>query len=418
MNTKPPANRKLAGRCALLLIFSLSFLPATLSQEAIRASMAGEAAAAAKRQAATTVGYYNLKIEDLRARFSAGLGIEASDNVNYSDQNAQSDVIVRPQIDGRFIYPITEHNALSLNLGAGYSAYVDHDNLSRFFITPGSETSFDIFVGDCLINLHDRFSIVQETYQNPATANSGDISTLDNASGISTTWDLNDLLLVGGYDFVLRRSTTSGFQEQNADTHALYLSGGFRLDSASLLRLDLGTSFISRETRSDGQQYHAGLSYQTKLSDYISVQAAAGYLLYQLDQPALAGGKDQVTGAYGSLGLTHRVNRIVSYTVDAGRDIQIGLFSDILDLYYARLQSNWNLVQKFSLSTRLSYEWGEETGGANDQLTRYGGGISIGRNITEKLRGSLGYDIMVRDSELAGRSYVQNRVLLQLNYAF
>lgn len=321
--------------------------------------MAGEAAAAAKHKAATTVGYYNIKLGDLRVRLNSSAQVEATDNVNLSDQNKQSDVVIRPQAGGIFFYPLTERNALNLNVGAGYSFYLNRSELNRYFITPGSEFSFDLFVGDCVINLHDRFSVSQEASQNPAAPGGGNVGTFDNMAGISALWDLNDLILTAGYDYVILRSTTSGVNQQNATTHAVHGSSGFRINSFSVLSLDVGTSVIERETQNGGMQYNAGLSYRSQITEYLSLRAAAGYNLNQIDAPPLAGGKENLDAFYGSLGLQHRVNRIVSYSLEAGRDIQIGFSSDVLDLYFARIQASWNLIRKISLSTQLSYEWGK-----------------------------------------------------------
>jgi len=395
----------------------LALLQTGFSQEAVRASLAGEAAAAAKRKAATTIGYHNLKMGDLRLRLHASTELEANDNVNLSDQDPRSDLIVRPQARGTFLYPLTERNSLNLTIGAGYAFYLREDNLSRYFITPGSELSFDVFVGDCLINIHDRVSVSQDAYENPAATGSGNIGTFDNMAGVSATWDLHDVVLTTGYDHLLRRSTTSGFSQQNATSHAVHGSGGLKVNSFTIIGVDLGATLIERETQSGGVQYNIGLSYRSQISQYLSVRAALGYTLYQLDNPAPGQSKD-LNAIYGSLAVQHRVNRIVSYSLEAGRDVQIGLFSDILDLYFARLQANWNLIHKVSLGTHLSYEWGTESGGAGDEITRYGGGISVGRGLTEKLSARLYYDLLVRNSNLPGREYLQNRVGLSLAYAF
>lgn len=392
--------------------------PAGFSQEAVRASLAGEAAAAAKRTAANTAGYYNIKLGDLRIRLNSSATTEATDNVNLSDRNQQSDVILRPQAGGTFFYPVTERNALNLTVGAGYSFYLNRSDLNRYFITPGSEFSFDLFVGDCLLNLHDRFSVSQEATQNPAAPGGNNIGTFNNSTGISAQWDLHDLILSAGYDYALARSTTAGFDQQDSTTHAVHASSGFRLNSFSVLSLDLGTSVIERKIQNGGRQYNAGLSYRSQLTEYLSVRAATGYNLTQLDAPPLAGGQRNLDAFYGSLGVQHRVNRIVSYSLEAGRDIQIGFSSDVLDLYFARLQASWNLIRKISLSTQLSYEWGQETGGAGDKLTRYGGGLGLGRALTEKLGASLSYNFLNRISDTPGRDYWENRVTLSLTYAF
>lgn len=389
-----------------------------VGQEAVRASLAGEASAAAQRKSAGAVGYYNLRAGDLRMRLQAGSEIEFNSNVNLAAQNRKSDLILRPLTQTTLVYPLTERNMLNLSVGAGYSYYLKTDNLSRYFITPGSELSFDVYVGDCVINIHDRFSVSQDAYQNPATTGSGNVGTFDNMAGVSTTWDLNDLIVMAGYDHLLRRATTSSYSQQDASSHALHGNAGLKLNPFSTLGIEVGTTLIDRQTLSGGVQYNVGMFYRSQISEYLSLQSALGYTLYQLDSPALAGGKDQINAAYGSLAVQHRVNRIVSYSLEGGRDLQIGLFSDVLDLYFGRLQANWNLIRNFSLTTHLTYEWGTESGGAGDKITRYGGGIGLGRTITEKLSARLYYDVLQRSSDLPGRNYLQHRTGLSLNYSF
>ena len=65
-------------------------------QEAVRLSMAGEAAAAAQRRANSTIGYYNLKLGPTAWNFNAGLGVDYNSNVNYTEDDPEADFIFRP----------------------------------------------------------------------------------------------------------------------------------------------------------------------------------------------------------------------------------------------------------------------------------------------------------------------------------
>ena len=69
-------------------------------------------------------------------------------------------MIIRPQFNIDAIWPVTQLNTLKLDLGLGYSFYLEHPNsdTNGVLISPGSQLSFDIFVQDFRINLHDRFS--------------------------------------------------------------------------------------------------------------------------------------------------------------------------------------------------------------------------------------------------------------------
>ena len=81
------------------------------SQEALRESMAGEKAALARKQGLENAKY-NLKAGPVKFVFDSDLRVELNDNVNVSDQNRQEDLILRPQLNMRSFWPITEVNSV------------------------------------------------------------------------------------------------------------------------------------------------------------------------------------------------------------------------------------------------------------------------------------------------------------------
>src|SRR3954466_6356591 len=102
------------------------------AQDAIRPSLAGEAAAEARRQSIDKIPY-NLQVGPIKFRFSATMGIEYNDNINLAEDasytfftstgvaipvrtEAQSDVILRPQVNLNALWPITQLNTLRLDL--------------------------------------------------------------------------------------------------------------------------------------------------------------------------------------------------------------------------------------------------------------------------------------------------------------
>ncbi len=192
-------------------------------------SLASAEAAAARRRAASTVGYYNLKLGPTAWNFGAGLGVDYNSNVNYTESNPEGDFIFRPEIRTRMQWPVSEENSINLALGAGYSAYVQHSDLDRLYILPGTELSFDLYLSELWINLHDRFSITEYSYQNPGVAGSGDYSQLQNALGFTTVWDLNQGVARVGYDHVNYETISGG----SSGTYAGQPSGYSEVFSAS-----------------------------------------------------------------------------------------------------------------------------------------------------------------------------------------
>jgi len=170
------------------------------AQEAIRMSLTGAAAAEARRRAASTFGYYNLKLGPLAWRFAADAGIQYHDNISYAEANPLQDFILRPQVNTAMRWIITEKNSLNVNFGLGYLKYLSHSEFDRFYVEPGSEIGFDLSVGDFLFNFHDRFTIQTDVGEIPVATSRGDYQRLENVIGVTANWDLNTVILTLGYD--------------------------------------------------------------------------------------------------------------------------------------------------------------------------------------------------------------------------
>ena len=206
----------------IAFLFSFLFLctASVFAQDAVRPSLAGEAAAEARRQDVDRIPY-NLLVGPIRFRVSASVGVEYNDNINFADVNTQDDVIIRPNLTLDAIWPITQLNTLRLDLGIGYAFYLDHDedNTRAILIAPNSQIAFDIFVGDFRINIHDRMSIQQDPIAEPALSNVANYARFENTGGVSVLWDLNQALVDFGYDHYNFVSLTNQFDylDRNAD---------------------------------------------------------------------------------------------------------------------------------------------------------------------------------------------------------
>jgi len=101
-------------RIALVIVLAVSAVSVAHAQDAIRPSLAGEAAAEARRQSIDNIPY-NLELGATKLRISATLGFEYNDNINLSEDGTaiiegpsgpvqvtthqQSDFIIRPQVN-------------------------------------------------------------------------------------------------------------------------------------------------------------------------------------------------------------------------------------------------------------------------------------------------------------------------------
>jgi predicted porin len=104
------------------------------------------------------------------------------------------------------------NSLLNLNVGFGYDKYFQHDELSTWRVDSGSELSFDIYVKDFSINLHDRFQYTQDSASQSAVAGTAEYGSIENTAGLLVTWDLSDVTIGLGYDHLNVMSPAQRFE--------------------------------------------------------------------------------------------------------------------------------------------------------------------------------------------------------------
>ncbi len=398
------------------MLWLLASALAAHPQEARRMSLASADAAEARRRAAATMGYYNLKIGPTAWRFGTGLGLEYNDNVLLTEQNQLDDFILHPQLNAQMLWPITDKNAINLTLGAGYSAYVLHPELDRIYLAPGSELSFDLYAGDFWINLHDRFSITENSYQDPTVTGVGNYSRLENALGIAATWELNKLVFRSGYDHVNYIALSGNNGQPDGESELLSCSAGYDLKPQMITGIELGGGLIHYTGTNaffiDAKQWNVGVFFQTPISEYLRFRGSAGYTDYAPEK------SPDSTGVYAQIDIQHRVNQFVDYSLTGGRSISFAFYGGSVDLTYARLLANWKIVRKVTIGYSVNYDHGSQIGSGGETFDRYGAGITLSRNLGSKLSATLGGQFYWRTSNLPDREYANNIISLNFNYTF
>ena len=395
-------------------------------QESLRLSLAGDTAAKANHDAAASIGYYNLLVGRTAWRFSAGLSTEYNDNVHLVRTNQLGDIIFRPNVNTQLHCPLTEKNSLDVSLSAGYSQYLQAKNLNQFYINPGSGLSFDIYVGDLAINLHDRITVTENTYDNPGSAasNNGNTATMQNSIGVSTLWDLNQAVVTAGYDHANYLSLGSNHSQPDAASENLSLSGGIRVRPEILVGVEAGGGLTSYDQTTSSSsiispnatQWNAGVLCKAQISEYVSLRLDGGYtVLIPQGSSSTNQTVSETAGYYFQFSLAHRVNRWLNYTLSAGRTTDFQFYGQPYSHYSAQWQLNWNLIRNYQTSTLLWWRQGTQVYAKTSQFDQYGAGLQIGRPITKQLSGSLLYQHIISSGNQA---YTGNIVGLNLTYQF
>lgn len=413
----------LMKRFALIFLLTLLCAPAIVRpQDAVRPSLAGEAAAEARRQDIERIPY-NLLVGPIRFRFSATLGVEYNDNINLAEVNEQDDVIIRPQVNLDAIWPITQLNTLRLDLGLGYALYVDHSNANTngVLISPGSQLSFDVFIGDFRINFHDRPSLQQDPIAELALSNVVDYGRFENTAGVSLLWDLNKAVATLGYDHYNYVSTTSDFDYLNRNAEELQGTIQFAATSTTGIGLESYAVFnhYDQNVLNDSTDYAIGAFVETQLTNYLKLRVAGGYQWIDFDHTGSVGDQNNLADYYANVLISHRVNATIKQTLAAGHESQLGVNSNYIVLNYIRHTVSWNIIRNTLLSTEFFYEDADESGGfISEHLHRYGGALTVGYQLTPHVTLGLRYQYTQKDSDVALRGYKQNRVSVDGTYSF
>jgi hypothetical protein len=419
---KPPCQFPSYKRIFFALLLALSATPTLWAQDAVRPSLAGEAAAESRRQSLDRIPY-NLLAGPVRFRFSTTFGIEYSDNINLAEVNEQEDVILRPQFNLNALWPITQLNTLRLDLGVGYAFYLDHsdNNTNGVLIAPGTALSFDIFVGDFRINFHDRMSLRQDPISQVALSNVVDYGRFENTAGVSVLWDLNTAVATFGYDHYTYVSTTSMFDY--LDRNAEILTGSVGFSPTSTIGVGLESSFVytyyDQSFLNDSTAVSVGAYIETQITNNMKVRLAAGYQRISFDSGGGVFDANDLDDFYVNILISHRLNAIISHSLAAGHETQLGINSNYITLNYIRHTVSWNIIRNTLLSTEFFYEDSDESGGIfSEHAHRFGGALSIGYQLTQHVTLGARYQYTQKDSDVFLRDYEQNRILLDGTYSF
>ena len=383
------------------------------------------------------------------------MGIEYNDNINLAEDGSavffsptgpitvttapQDDIILRPQFNINALWPITQLNTLKLDVGVGYAFYLDHSNYNTngVLVNPGSQIAFDIFVGDFRINLHDRFSLEQDPIAEATLSNVADYGRFQNTGGISVLWDLNAAVVTLGYDHYNFISTNSDFDF--LDRNAEMLNGSIAFTPTATMSIGVEGAFVEtyydQTVLNDSDTYSAGLFLETRISGNLKLRVAGGYQHIDFDNTGLVNDTHDSQDFYANALLSHRVNSVLTHSLSAGHETQLGVNSNYIRLNYIRHTANWNILYRTLLSTELFYEDARDSGGSGplfvpapgvflinpfvaERLHRYGGALTLGYQLTPHVTLGLRYQYTQKDSDQPLRDYRQNRVGLDGTYSF
>lgn len=419
----PPGLRQgAASRWCLIPVIGLAVVNLAPAQEALQSSLAGDAAAAARNLQLQSQPY-TFKAGDFKLQVTPSLALNWNDNITLTKTNTESDFILSPRLALDGSYPVGAYNQFNLSVAFGYNKYLDHDQYSQWYLGSDSGLSFDSYVKDFWINVHDRFQLTQDPAAESAVAGTGNYGTFQNTAGLSVTWDLKDINLKLGYDHQNVESLSSQNDQVNSASELLVSQAGVQVNPKVTFGVEGTASFMTYEQSvlNDNQMYSAGIYGDLRPGLYFSVQPHFGYTIYESSQTSSSIQGGNINTWYADLTLTHQATDFLTYALSAGHEIRPGVESDAIVVTYVRPGITWNVIKNVSLQTSGFYEHGDESAGQQASLLEnnynwYGGALSLSYSPMKEVSISLNYRLTFRSSNVATGEYTQNQVGLLISY--
>jgi hypothetical protein len=324
---------------------------------------------------------------------------------------------------------------LTLQLSLGYLKDIAFPTRDRFLpnasvgLDTGSELSFDIKVGNFLINIHDLPEIPRQQVELVTQRTPTDYSQFNNTAGVTVVWNVNNRLVSSlRYDHVNSFSLDSNADQLAGSTDQISGLVIYELSRALHVGLNANGSSVAykAEFLNSSRNYQAGVFVDLKATDYLRIQATLGYQVGEFGDEGATGDTSNLGSFYGNISFTHDINAYVSQQLSFGHEAQLGTNSNYVELDYIRHQTQWQVLKGVRLATNCSFERAKESGGIFAQkINRYVGGVAIGFDVTRKLSCECQYNFTKRDApdqqDVSGSQslgYYENRVTIGLRYAF
>lgn len=383
-----------------------------LSQDVLRNQLEGEYWLEQRRRLLEAQPY-NIRWGDFKALAEMSMTARYDSNVNLSEVDPQEDLILQPAGRVFSVMPLSDKNALTLDLSVSYLAFTQNPDLNRLLIEPGSVVSFDVFVDETRINFHDRFSYLDDPLETGPVSDASRFGGLYNTAGVSAHHQFNQVLVEGGYDYFIFSSSIDRFDYLNRGNHGVFL----RTTAGVLPELELGIETSGGATTyreailNDNQNISLGPVVFWRISEHLDWTVRGGIVRYFFDSTGVVPPQDDSNSFYVASDLHHDINEKFGSLLRFSRSFQQGVSSELLDLWRLSHEMEWGMVRRLPITTLIYVESGSESNAVREEeYNRIGALVRADRALSDHLVLRLQYDFTSKDSNLPDRDYVDHRL--------
>lgn len=361
--------------------------------------------------------------------------VNYDDNINGSQYTPETDLITQAGANLGFDWPVTDHSDLNFGSGIGYIYYARYINDNGLEINPNSALTYAISLDDVTLTFYDQMSYSREVTSQASLANVAVLPRFDNVVGIRSEWAPGQWIFQLGYshdDYL----TDSATEYLNRSSEYFYGKAGWLVADATQFGVEASGSLTTYQIagQANYDSFSVGGYADWQLRPALHILLRGGPTIYEYYYPPSSGGTSQLTSYYLTLEVQHQLTDYLSQNLRVERDVQPGSSqgSDYVEQLTANYTLNYALTQYINVIGMVTVEDGTQpyvnyiytpfgdfpVSTTTEHYQRYGEGLQATWQVTKRWSSSLGYHYWLRDSNVAGRSYSENSVSLNLTYTF
>ena len=428
------------GKClpctGFLVIGTILTNASVHAQQALLSALSLDSIVQSQQTNSTVVPYQEVPhLGPVQWSVGAYSGITLDDDINLSQNNPESDVIVGTGLNLGCSWLVTGLSQLNFSSQVGYNFYWEHPNDDFVQIAPGSALSWSFLIDDWELTFFDQISYTRNVLSVAAVSNVSGIPIIDNTIGLRAQWQPGHWQIQTGYSYNNYFSDSTAFDYLNNASDYFFARGAwlFAGDAALGLEASVSVTDYSHQAGSDSTSYSVGPYLEWQVTRFIHLSVHGGPTFYAFADAPAGQSASNIGSYYVNLDLSHQWTPFLSDDLSVQRSISLGYNQGTA--YTEQLSANyflrWAAKPWLNFSLGLNYQVGQQPYeylvnlgvteaefDTTENFNRYGISSSVSYQLTRKISANLGYSHWTRGSNISGNNYGDDNINLQFQYSF
>jgi hypothetical protein len=154
-------------------------------------------------------------------------------------------------------------------------------------------------------------------------------------------------------------------------------------------------------------------------TEFISLNAGAGYTMMTFDQAPFRGGPSQSGGSLSLLiSADHKINRFLSQDLNISNARSLGIDSNFNEEFIVQYGLSARFSAGITVRSSVTFDRLQSSGLFSENADRYLLYIGTSHQLTRLWKAAIGYTYVLKNSDVVDRGYSQNRVTLDISREF